>query len=59
MKASFFVFATGLITTMFAAGGVENSITNAELAQAVIVALVGLSIMWVGTLMIKQEEPRG
>lgn len=59
MTASFFLFITGFIVVGFGVGGVEQSITNTELAQAAIVATVGLLIMWCGQLMITQEHARG
>ena len=49
-----FVFVVGLLVTMLGTGGVENSITNAELLQAVAVAATGLGCMACGTLMIKR-----
>lgn len=43
----------GLILTMFGMGGVENSLTNADMITATIVSIVGLMIMWVGTMAIR------
>lgn len=51
-----FVVIVGMIVTMFAVGGVENSITNAELLQAVAVAVTGLACMYAGTLMIRRAQ---
>lgn len=51
-----FVFVVGMIVTMFAVGGVENSITNAELVQSVLVAATGLACMYAGTLMIRRAQ---
>lgn len=51
-----FVFVVGLLVTMFAVGGVENSITNAELLQAVAVAITGLGCMGCGVLMLNSAE---
>ncbi len=45
-----FVFVTGLLVTFGAVGGVENSVTDSELLSSVIVAAVGLAVMYVGTL---------
>ena len=50
---AFFVFMTGLITTLMGVGGVENSIENGDLLTSVIVACVGLSVMFVGTSAMK------
>jgi hypothetical protein len=55
MKTAFMII-TGLVTTMAGLGGIEQSITNAEMMSGVLVAVVGLGIMYCATLMIKQEE---
>jgi uncharacterized membrane protein len=59
MNKIFFMFFTGLITTMFGVGGVENSITDSELLQSIAVSLTGLGIMFCSTLMMQQENDRG
>ncbi len=55
-KQGMFVFIVGMILTMFAVGGVENSITNTELLQSLAVAVTGLGCMYCGTLMIKRAN---
>ncbi len=55
-KQGMFVFVVGMILTMFAVGGVENSITNTELLQSLAVAVTGLGCMFCGTLMIKRAD---
>ncbi len=55
MKTAFMIF-TGIVTTMLGVGGIENSITDAELLQGLAVSLVGLGIMWCTVLMIRQEQ---
>ena len=55
-KQGMFVFVVGLILTMFAVGGVENSITNTELLTSVLVAVTGLGCMFCGTVMIKRAD---
>ena len=57
MKTAFMMF-TGIVTTMLGLGGVEASITNAELLQGVAVSVVGLMIMAATVLMIKREESK-
>jgi hypothetical protein len=47
---------TGMILTMFGVGGVENSITNTELLGALAVSVVGLLIMYCGTLAIRVSD---
>ena len=56
MTKTFFVFITGLITTMFGVGGVEHSLTDTELLQSIGVSLTGLGIMFCSTLMMQQEQ---
>lgn len=56
MTKIFFMFFTGLITTMFGVGGIENSITDLELVQSCAVAFVGLAILYCATLMQQQEQ---
>ena len=56
MKAAMFVFVTGLLTTLGGAGGVEHSITDSELYSALLVAGVGLAIMFAGTKMINRSK---
>lgn len=56
MKSAMFVFATGMLVTFGAAGGVEHSVNDSELLSSVIVALVGLATMYVGTVMIKRGQ---
>jgi uncharacterized membrane protein len=55
-KQGMFVFVVGLILTMFAVGGVENSITDSELLTSVLVAVTGLGCMFCGTVMIKRAD---
>ncbi len=57
MKTAFMMF-TGIVTTMLGVGGVENSLTNAELMQGLAVSVVGLGIMYCTVLMINREEAR-
>jgi len=47
------MFFFGLLLTFGAVGGVENSITDTELLSAVAVAAMGLALMYVGTLGIR------
>jgi hypothetical protein len=52
MKSStaMILFFLGLILTMFGVGGVENSLTDTELLQALAVSVVGLGIAGAGVL---------
>jgi len=55
-KSAMFLVFTGLITTMFGVGGVENSFTNSELLQALAVSVTGLGIMGCGVLAIQAQQ---
>ena len=44
----------GLLLTMLGVGGVENSITNAELFSSLAVSVVGLGLMYCGTLALRR-----
>ena len=55
-KESMFVFVVGLLLTLGAVGGVEQSVTDSELFDAVVVAVAGLAVMFVGTLGFKRSQ---
>ena len=48
-------FIVGLVGAGFGVGGVENSIETAELIASIGVAVTSLMLMYMGTLMIKDE----
>ncbi len=51
----FFFIIMGLLLTLLGVGGVENSLTNLELLQSLAVSGLGLLLMWIATLMIRQD----
>jgi len=55
-NTAMFLVITGLVLTMFGVGGVENSTTNTELLGALAVSVVGLLIMYCGTLAIRVSD---
>lgn len=55
-RTGFGLMIMGLLLALFGVGGVENSITNTELLSAVAVAVLGLALMWAGTLGIRNGE---
>jgi len=55
-NTAMFLVITGMILTMFGVGGVENSITNTELLGALAVSVVGLLIMYAGTVAIRVSD---
>jgi hypothetical protein len=56
MKADFFVFVVGFLFVLFGVGGIEHSITSGELFTSCVVSCVGLLVMWVGTLMMRNNS---
>jgi hypothetical protein len=55
MKSStaMFVFITGLLVTFGAVGGIEVSVSNSDLMSSMVVAIVGLAVMYCGVLGLK------
>ena len=52
-KASMFVFIAGLLVTFGAVGGIEQSVTDSDMLSSMVIAIVGLLIMYCGMLGIK------
>jgi hypothetical protein len=52
---TFFFVIMGILLTMLGVGGVENSITDVELLQSLAVSGLGLLLMWVATLMMREQ----
>jgi len=55
-KSAMFLVITGLVITMFGAGGIENSIQTVDLLQSIAVAIVGLAVMGCGALAIRVQQ---
>jgi hypothetical protein len=55
-KSAMFLVITGLIITMFGAGGIENSIQTVDLLQSILVAIVGLAVMGCGALATRVQQ---
>lgn len=55
MRKAFGFFFLGLITAMAGVGGVETSLTNTSLIQSVVVAFLGILIMYVGIILVGRE----
>ena len=55
-KSAMFLAMVGLVMTLGGVGGIENSITNSELLDSVIVSIVGLMVMGCGVLAIKTQQ---
>lgn len=55
VKLGFIAFILGLVGAGFGVGGVENSTETADLIAGIGVALTSLMLMYIGTLLIKEE----
>ena len=61
-KTAFALFILGLILTAFGVGGIEHSISDGELLSSMFVSIVGLLIMYAGTVAMRVSDyydPRG
>ena len=58
MKSStaMFVFITGLLMTFGAVGGIEVSVSNMDLMSSMMIAIVGLLVMYAGTLGLRNAH---
>ena len=54
-RSSMFLVFMGILLAMGGVGGTENAVTDLELIQSSMVALVGVLLMWCGTLGIQQN----
>jgi hypothetical protein len=50
-----FLVFVGILLAMAGVGGVENAMTDMALVQSTLVSLVGMLLMWCGTLGIQQN----
>ena len=50
------LYFAGLVVTMGAVGGIEASITNVQLVQSSVVAVVGCAIMLLGVSYVKEYQ---
>ncbi len=55
VKLGMIAVILGILGAGFGVGGVENSITNTELLASVGVAAASLLLMWIGTLLVREE----
>jgi len=53
MNSATFLMITGLLLTMGGVGGIENSITDTELATATLLSFLGCAVMWCGVRMMQ------
>jgi len=48
-----FLMITGLLFTMGGVGGIEHSVTDADMGTALLVSILGMSVMWCGVRMMQ------
>ncbi len=46
----------GIVLTAGGVGGIEHSVTDTELLQSTAVSILGLLLMWVSTLAMRQKN---
>ena len=52
-NTAFGLFMFGLLLTMFGVGGIEQSVENTALISSLAVSVLGLALMYVGTLGVR------
>jgi hypothetical protein len=55
VKLGMIAIIVGIVGAGFGAGGVENSMTTADMIASIGVAVTSLMLMYVGTLLVKEE----
>lgn len=55
VRVGMVAFIVGLLGAAFGVGGVENSVETADLIASVGVAVTSLMLMYLGTLLIREE----
>lgn len=52
-NTAFGLFMFGLLLTMFGVGGIEQSVEDTALISSIAVSVLGLALMYVGTLGVR------
>jgi len=55
-KQAMFVFVVGMLMTFGAVGGIEVSVSNSDLVSSMVVAILGLLVMYCGMLGMRNAE---
>lgn len=55
VKLGMIAVITGIVGAGFGVGGVENSVTTEQLFASIGVAVTSLMLMYVGTLLVREE----
>jgi hypothetical protein len=53
MNSATFLMITGLLLTMGGVGGIENSVTDADMGTALLISILGMGVMWCGVRMMQ------
>lgn len=53
-RTASWITGLGFLLTFGGVGGIENSLTTPDLLTALAVSVLGLALMWAGTLGIRQ-----
>jgi sulfite exporter TauE/SafE len=55
-RSAIYLIVVGLLLALGGTGGVEHSVTDAELLQSLLVAVMGALVMWCGTLGLRNSK---
>jgi hypothetical protein len=55
VKLGMIAIIVGIVGAGFGAGGVENSMNTADMIASIGVAVTSLMLMYIGTLLVKEE----
>ncbi len=55
-RQAMFVFVVGMLMTVGAVGGIEQSVDNTALMSSMVVAILGLAVMYCGSLGMRNAE---
>lgn len=55
-RSAMFLVVVGLVLALGGAGGIEESVSNADLLGSAVLALTGALIMWCGTLGLRNKH---
>lgn len=55
-KQAMFVFIVGLLITFGAVGGIEQSVSNTDLMSSMVIAILGLLVMYCGVIALRVSD---
>jgi hypothetical protein len=55
-QSALYLIALGLLLALGGVGGVEHSVTDIEMLQSLLVAVMGVLVLWCGTLGLRNSK---